>query len=156
MLKCHYTVKKIMEFLEFFLPNLSDSGKNLCWQGIFCAILINYTLSLEEGKVFLHCRGNFFLAGLCYISLKVLSRKITGWFLSGHRGTCQCDHKNWAAEKIIRPLLCVYNLIQMRQHWKTISVSNQLRLCKAAYFFTQLFLSYAVDFWSVDMAVFSL
>jgi hypothetical protein len=30
MLKCHYTVKKIKEFLEFFLPNLSDSGKNLC------------------------------------------------------------------------------------------------------------------------------
>jgi hypothetical protein len=69
-----------------FLPNLSDTGKNLCWQGIYlCRSKKGFFVSWGRNRVPVNAEGNLFIAGECYISRKVWSRKITGRFLAGHR-----------------------------------------------------------------------
>jgi hypothetical protein len=63
-----------------FLPNLSDTGKNLCRQGIFlCYSKKGVFISWRE-KCSCYCRSNFFLVGGCSISLKAQYRTGTGTF----------------------------------------------------------------------------
>jgi hypothetical protein len=93
-----------IEFLYFFYQTIQKRENPYADKGFFGALQRMDFLSfvLRREKFFSNCRGNFFLAVGCYISLFPLFpyyiyRKINGRFLAGHRSARQSGHK-------IRPL----------------------------------------------------
>ncbi len=116
-----HTVKKITEFLYFFLPNLSETGKPLCWQGIF------WFPPEKEFFVFWGGKSIPLLAGVIFSSLlnvifpyfPYFPIKLTGklledsWLATGAPGRVATKFGRWEKNSAAFVKLQVWNSVKI-------------------------------------------